>query len=295
MNDVDTTSASSLEITLVDGRRLTYAEHGDPGGTPVFYFHGFPGCRLDWPLIDPDDRAAGMGIRVIAADRPGMGGSSPRRNRRLTDWPADVTELADALAIGRFAVLGVSGGGPYAAACAHSIAERVTAAALVCGMGPADAPGTTRGASWLLPAKNRLVRLLLLKLTRLGLDREPGQFLEKSLEVFAEPDRAFLQDPRRAEAFLAGQAEALRQGVAGADREAILYTHPWGFELGAIEARVSLWHGTEDANVPIDVARYLAAEIPDCAATYLDGEGHLSILPLILDDVFSFLAEPAGR
>ena len=121
-------------IRLADGRRLGYAEYGDPEGKPLFYCHGFPASRLEAALLDPSARKAG--VRVVAADRPGCGLSDFQPDRRIGDWPGDVVELAGALGIDRFAVVGVSGGGPYALACARKIPQRLTAAAVVCGLGP---------------------------------------------------------------------------------------------------------------------------------------------------------------
>src|SRR5262245_15438675 len=96
-------------ITLSDGRRLAYSEFGDPAGLPVFYFHGAPSSRLE-PLLIGDDALKQTGFRFIAPDRPGIGGSDPKPDRRIVDWPADVSALADALRLKRFGVLGNSGG-----------------------------------------------------------------------------------------------------------------------------------------------------------------------------------------
>jgi pimeloyl-ACP methyl ester carboxylesterase len=277
------------EIERDAGRTLACAEYGDPAGSPVFYQHGFPGSRLEWPLIDPDDRAAAAGVRILAPDRPGMGRSTPQPGRAIADWPVELAAIADALDIERYAVLGVSGGGPYAAVCAHAGGDRLTGAAIVCGMGPAAAPGVEDGASWLLPAKLRLVRLVLLRLMKLGLDRDPERFVAQSMEVFSEPDRAMLAGPGAADAFVAGLSEAFRGGVGGADREATLYAHPWGFELGGIACPVWLWHGGQDANVPLSVGRFVAAAIPGCRATFIDDEGHLSLARRVLPDVLEAL------
>ena len=135
------------QIKLQDGRMLGYAEYGVPDGMPVFYFHGFPSSRLDWQFFDCEDPVTELNARVIAADRPGFGLSDFQRGRRILGWPDDVAELADALQIDRFAVLGVSGGGPYAAACAFGIPGRLTWTGIVCGMGPSDAPGMVDGTS----------------------------------------------------------------------------------------------------------------------------------------------------
>jgi pimeloyl-ACP methyl ester carboxylesterase len=110
-------------IRLRDGRRLGYAEWGDPDGRPLFYFHGWPGARVEGRLGDEAARA--QGVRMIALDRPGMGLSDYQPRRTLVDWPDDVIQLAAAMGLDRFAVLGISGGGPYAAACAWKLSDRL--------------------------------------------------------------------------------------------------------------------------------------------------------------------------
>jgi len=124
------TDKTNQTIKLKDGRSLGYAEYGNPEGKPVFYFHGFPGSRLDWPFSDADDSAAQLNTRIVAVDRPGMGLSDFKRGREILDWPDDVIELADALQVDHFAVQGISGGGPYACACAFKISERLTTTAV---------------------------------------------------------------------------------------------------------------------------------------------------------------------
>ena len=109
-------------LKLKDGRTLGYIDLGNKDGKPLFHFHGFPGSRLEATILA--DRAIVKNIRVICIDRPGMGLSDFKENRTLLDWPDDVVELADALEIDKFAVEGISGGGPYAAACAYKIPDR---------------------------------------------------------------------------------------------------------------------------------------------------------------------------
>ena len=276
-------------LTLADGRTLGWAEYGAPDGRPVVYCHGFPGSRLEWGMIDPLSRAAAHGLRVIAPDRPGTGSSSSQPPRTLLDWPADVGALLQELGIDRFALLGVSGGGPYAEACAFRFGERVTSVAIVSGMGPATAPGVRDGLAWSIPGKPRLLRLGMLKLFVLGL-KEPDRLLEGSRKSMAEPDRPMLDDPAFAAAFIAGLAEALRPGVRGAADEAAIYRADWGFDLRDLKTPVSLWHGGRDGNVPVSVGRWVADQITDCEAVFLEAEGHLSLLPKILEDVLARLA-----
>ena len=134
------------QITLSDGRRLSFAEFGDQQGKPVLYFHGFPGSRLEARLADRISRQSQ--IRFIGIDRPGYGLSSCKVARTISDWADDVVQLADTLNIGQFSILGVSGGGPYVAACAYQIPHRINLVGIVCGMGPVDVPGLTRDMPW---------------------------------------------------------------------------------------------------------------------------------------------------
>jgi molybdopterin-guanine dinucleotide biosynthesis protein A len=125
------TMNAGLTVRVRDGRRLGYAEYGDPAGFPVMFFHGTPGSRLKGSICA--DAAAGAGARLICPERPGYGLSDPKRGRRLLDWPDDVVDLAAGLGVDRFAVVGTSGGGPHTVACAYKIPERLTAVAILAG------------------------------------------------------------------------------------------------------------------------------------------------------------------
>jgi pimeloyl-ACP methyl ester carboxylesterase len=109
-------------------------EYGDPNGTPMLGFHGTPGSRFMLRLAD--GAAAELGIRLIAPERPGFGLSTFQKGRSLAGWARDVEAFTRALGVERFAVAGVSGGGPYAAACAAMLPDRVTAVGLVSPIGP---------------------------------------------------------------------------------------------------------------------------------------------------------------
>jgi pimeloyl-ACP methyl ester carboxylesterase len=272
-----TNTRTHQQLKLHDGRMLCYTEYGAPEGVPLFYFHGFPGCRLDYLFFDAGEAAMEANVRIIAADRPGYGLSSFQRGRRILDWADDVSALADALRIDRFAVLGISGGGPYAAACAFKIPGRMTATGIVSGMGPPGAPGMKDGASWTLPGTPSLIRRFVLMLTAMGLQRDPDQFLSRSKEAFSELDARLLEQPDLAQVFVAGLQEAFRSGVGGANRDAALCTQPWGFQLQDIAAEVHLWHGEQDANVPVSVGHSVAQAIPNCNATFYEEEGHLTL------------------
>src|SRR5947209_12712624 len=125
------------QLTLADGRTLGYRDIGDPKAPAVIFNAGFMGCRLTGQ--------AATGARVITADRPGIGLSTAKPDRSVLGWADDVKELADHLGLPTFAVLGHSAGGPYAAACAHRLGDRITALGLACSFAPWDRPGATEG------------------------------------------------------------------------------------------------------------------------------------------------------
>ena len=165
------TTLLSQSFRLPDGRTLAYAEYGAPDGKPVFYFHGPAGSRLEPAMLDGKDFEK-AGIRLIACDRPGMGGSDFQPGRGFSHWPADIVALADSLGLGKFGVFGVSGGGGYVSACARLIPDRLSAAVIVSGAGRMDSPEARAGLPvmgrlmWGLAARSVRLTGLLLNLTK---------------------------------------------------------------------------------------------------------------------------------
>ncbi|HEX73799.1 MAG TPA: alpha/beta hydrolase [Dehalococcoidia bacterium] len=283
------TDRTDQTIKLKDGRLLGYAEYGNPDGKPVFYFHGFPSSRIDWVLFDTDGIAARLNARIIAADRPGYGLSDFKRSRKILDWPDDVIELADTLQLGRFSVLGISGGGPYALACAHRIPDRLSTAAIVCGMGPSEAPGAKDGTAMLLPGKSTLTRKLLLILMAMGFHRNPDRFLSKMKDTVADPDKLLMDQTKFVQAFTNSMLEAFKMGTRGASWDAVLYKRPWGYQLHDISMQLHLWHGELDTQVPVSVGQYVANTVPDCRAKFLPNEAHLSLAHNYIEEILNIL------
>ena len=271
--------ADDRHIRLRDGRKLGYAEYGASDGRPVFLFHGTPGSRL---LPHPDATiAVDLQVRLIAPDRPGIGLSDDQPGRELLDWPADVRALADALAIDRFAVAGFSGGGPYALACSYALPERVTAAAVISGVGPIDLPGVLDG---MLPS-NRMGYTVgrrmpwplwrwIFGLYYGGVRRHP-ETLARMSDDEPEVDRAIFAEPGVRQMLTETFAEAFRQGTAGVARDGWLLSRPWGFPLEQVDVPVSLWQGEADVVVTPAMGRTMADRLPRCHATFLPGDGHL--------------------
>ncbi len=272
---------------------LGYAIYGDPGGQPVFYFHGFPGSRLEAQLADRV--AAQLGVRLIALDRPGFGLSDFKARRTIFDWPDDVIKIADALGINRFATVGVSGGGPYAAACALRIPQRLTAAAIVCGLGPLDTPnGTdrmirTNHLIFFLGRRLPWLARLSLRCTAYQVRRNPERMLGRIIGALPDVDKAVLARPEVKTAITDNIVEAFRGGSSGAACELLLHTRPWGFLLKDIAVRVDLWHGEEDRSVPPTMGRYQASAIPNCRAIFCPREGHFSLAINHMEEILSGL------
>ena len=269
------------EIRLRDGRRLAYAEYGDPQGKPIFFFHGTPGSRL---FHHPDTSvAASAGARILAVDRPGFGRSEFKPGRTLLDWPSDVVQLADVLNVDRFAVMGYSGGGPYAAACAYCIPDRLTAAGLVSSIAPLDNPQIIRGMHGMghmfftlerhVPPLARFSCRLMCTTWR----RNPDLYFKAQLNGLYNSKEAQTMLPMMKAMLTADLLEAVREGTHGITWDLEILAQPWGFQLHIIPTDVSLWHGENDTQAPLAMGKRLAGAIPHCRATFYPGEGHWAI------------------
>jgi pimeloyl-ACP methyl ester carboxylesterase len=286
------TPARDSTIRLPDGRVLAFAEWGDLDGRPVFLFHGMPGSRLLMP--DPD-AAVDEHVRVITADRPGMGKSEPQPGHRMGDWPADVVALADALDLGRFGVVGWSAGTPYVFACAALIPERLTGAAATTSaaslrylfdqdaeLREALIDDDERAILEMLPqgrdATERRVAADAADWVR-GIAERPEQLAEGS-----DPgDEWYLEDPDRRSNFVESFREAVRQGAEAMAPQFVAQIAPWGFRLEDIAMPVHVWAGANDRITPPDLMRRVADRIPDHTFTVWEDVGHAGIAKYLRD------------
>jgi pimeloyl-ACP methyl ester carboxylesterase len=267
-------------IQLPDGRTLAYMQHGDLSGKPVFFLHGNPGSRL---MRHPDESiAADLGAHIITVDRPGYGYSDYQDNRTLLDFPDDLANLADALSLQTFAMFGVSAGGPYTAATAYKLPQRVTKAAIASGVAPFDRPNPYEGVNETYTQAFKLSQWpfwLLRPLVWLG-DRtnlrDMEAYWQEILGRASDADKEILQRPDIKEQVLNYLPEATRQGSKGRAREAKILANPWGFDLSQIQATVHLWYWDDDTIVPPQMGRYLEQQIPNTVAHFLPDGGHFA-------------------
>jgi pimeloyl-ACP methyl ester carboxylesterase len=279
---------------LPEGRCLGYAEYGDARGMPVFYFHGFPGSRLEAGLAEQE--SVSLGIRLIAMDRPGYGLSNVKRNRTLLDWADDTVQLADFLGLRRFSIIGVSGGGPYAAACAFRIPDRLNMVAVVGGLGPVvprcgrnRATGLTVNGL-LLAGRFPIFARLALAAAALMYREHPELMLALISRRFPECDRQALQISQLHRLLCDSFREAFRRSLLWPAWDVVLYGRDWGFRLHDIRVPVRLWHGEQDVVVPPVMAHRLADEIPACRAVFDPEEGHFSTIVKRLAEILAELS-----
>ncbi len=285
------------QITLRDGRSLAYAEYGDPAGTTIIHCHGVPSSRVEGDLIINSATAAALGVRVIVPDRPGIGYSDSKPGRRIADWPDDVRDLVSQLGLRRFAVLGSSGGAPYALACGLKIPEQVFAVGILGGIAPPDTPGVL--ACFAMPMRiilrlGRLSPLLLRGLLRLNLSATQGggaRAGERMAAMMPEPDRTLFQRPEIQSGFMACFEEACRQGTSGPAVDVALISRSWEIDITGIQVPVLLWHGVRDGNVPVECGRYIASKVPQCTAMFYPEDAHLSVPINHQQEILSALVE----
>lgn len=265
-------------FTLKSGRIIGYAEYGDQKGKPLFFFHGWPSSRLQAKVID--DSAKELGIRIISLDRPGYGLSEFVNNRTLLDFPDDVLELADKLRIDKFSVIGVSGGGPYAAVCAYKISERLIKVGIVVGLSQTNIEGVLEGMALINKLAWRSYHIapwfrdLAAKL-HLSQARKIIPYFS-SLVFMAKPDRKMISEKVKLE-MLRNRDEAFKQGNKAVAQDLKIYTTDWGFSLSKIKAKVFLWYGDADKNVSVNMGEYYASQIKKSKLKVYPNEGHLLI------------------
>lgn len=287
--------------TLADGRRLGYAIFGDPAGLPVVHFHGALMSRWEGFWLHAPARAAG--VRLISVDRPGIGNSDMAPGRRVSDWPRDVEQLAAHLSLPRFTVLGVSGGGPYALACAAALADRVRRVLLVAGAAPLAEPEvfalmsrrqrTVLGA---MMGRPRLMRSFIFALKCMP-DLIRVLVLGAALGGLSPADLRLVKNPELAKAKQAMPACA-RQAPFGASVDGPawdghLHSIPWGFELSAVRVTVDLWYADDDRIIPPTMGRWLAARLPARETRVFPDDGHISLIIGRAAEYFAALVQSA--
>ena len=271
-------------IRLRDGRDLGFAEYGPVTGRAMLWFHGSPGARRQ---IAPEARALAheRGVRIIAVERPGIGDSTPHAYAELIEFAADIEQLCDALGVEQFVLAGLSGGGPYALACAHEMPERIVAVAVLGGVAPTLGPDAVDGGA------NALIRTFspLLKWTwgPLGasmrrLIRVLEPWADPAIDLFARAmppgDQRVFNDPGTRRMFQEDLILGSRNHMHALWLDAMLFGRHWGFVLEDVRVPVFLRYGDADVIVPSAHGEHMADRLPDSELRVYPGEGHVGSL-----------------
>jgi pimeloyl-ACP methyl ester carboxylesterase len=286
-------SETTRSVELPDGRSLEVHELGDPDGFPIVFHHGTPGSGTLYA------RWATPGVRLIAYDRAGYGGSTRKQGRTVVDVVADITVVADELGLERFATWGLSGGGPHALACLALCDERLTAAATLAGVGPWN----VEGLDWLAGMGEGNLREFELTLAgeealRPAVERDRAEMLEATPEQLRDAmaphlsptDSAALTDDLAAY-FHGNMAHGIGESADGWIDDSLAFVEPWGFELSAIARPVLVVQGGDDLMVPKRHGEWLAANVPGAEGRIDDAHGHLTLAERLVPEVHAWLQQ----
>jgi len=291
-----------IEVSTPDGRTLEVLDAGGDG-FPLLYVSGTPSAAVTGTPFD--EAAARLGLRLVTWSRPGYGGSTPwpegRRPVQVADDVADVRAILLALGIDEFVVLGWSGGGPRALACAALLPGRCRAAASLAGVAPYDAEGLDFVAG-MGPENVRDMEAAAqgYDVLRPIIEAEVKEFAEVSAdEIVAafgglvdEVDAAAMTGDL-ADYLARAMRAAARQGATGFLDDSITIVEPWGFSVADIDVPISIWQGRHDLMVPFAHGVWLADAIPGARRHLYDDEGHISLV-VQADKILADLVDQAG-
>lgn len=277
----------SNTFVLPHGRTLGYSDYGNPEGTPLFFFPGTPDVRLS--IRTTDNLAKRLNIRFIGIDRPGLGLSTFYPNRKITDWPTDFQHLVNHLKIDQYRIMSISGGTPYALACAKVLPrEKLRAVGVVVGVGPWEAG--RQGQSWgnrlgmnmwaYGPTRKMMKAMLTWSWVSMAQDPDRTKFesaAKKLLKSAKESDQKAFESPEEFDLLVDAFREAYKQGAEGVAEEYRLVTSPWGFDMEDVKYdKIKLWYGSEDVNTPLQMGQYMAKKLPHAELTILPGKSHFT-------------------
>lgn len=295
MNDIP--SSPTRQIATPDGRSLDVWLAGPSDGTPLVYHSGSPGAGL--PFDQYVQALAERGLRYVSVTRPGYGGSTRHPGRTVADVAGDTRAVLDELGIDRTYVVGWSGGGPHALACAALLPERVIATAVLAGVAPYPAEGidwlagmgaenvaefelALAGPEALLPSVEATASVFR-TLTAEGVADAFGDLVD-------DVDRATARGPFASYLAALGH-EAFREGHWGYFDDDFAFLGAWGFHVADIRGRVHVWQGAHDRMVPFAHGQWLAANCGNACPHLFAEHGHLSLVveqfPRILDELLA--------
>jgi pimeloyl-ACP methyl ester carboxylesterase len=267
-------------IRVRSGRQMGFASFGPAGNSTIVWLHGTPGARRQVP--ETARRVAEeYGIRFIGVDRPGTGWSTPFLYDSVLDFTPDLEIVLDELRVAEAAVIGLSGGGPYALATAYAMPERVPVVGVLGGVAPTRGPDATTGGlvglaarfAPMLPPLRAPVSVIFGALT-IVLRPIGHQALVAYASVAPPGDRSVLHR-RDIEAMFLDDLFNTNGRLQAPINDVILFTREWGFSLRDVRVPVKWWHGDADQFVPLAHGRHCVSLLPRGELYLRPGESHL--------------------
>ncbi|WP_279107307.1 alpha/beta fold hydrolase [Gordonia paraffinivorans] len=277
-------------------RRIGFAEYGSATGRAIVWLHGTPGARRQIP-VEARGYAAERHVRLIGLDRPGVGSSTPHRYENVAAFAGDLEEVLEALGIEDFAVIGLSGGGPYTLGVAHAMPDRVVAAGILGGVAPTVGPDRIPGGAMTLgsfvapavdvagPQIGRVISVAL-RFARPIADPAIGIYGRFSPEA----DRELLARPEFRAMFLNDLLHGGRRAMEAPFADIVVFARDWGFRVHDVQVPVRWWHGDHDHIIPYEHGEHMVSLLPDVKLFSLPGESHLSTLHMATDIIDELLA-----
>lgn len=264
-----------------DQKKITYYTFGNPNGVPLLFYHGFPGTGKQAQLLCESHLRSE--IYFIAIDRPGYGDSDPQMNLTLQKFASDIDELTTHLNVSKFINMGVSGGGPYAAAVAYYLPNKIIKSGSICGV----APITTENFKYLNSRQRKIflmtkllpgnaLKFLVQKIYDANVNKF-DQYLSTDFDSIFEKDKLIFNNPDVGPFLMETFKLSLKNGPQGMLIDMNIISKPWGFSLDQIQGPYYLWHGDRDDIVHHEMSNYMNRKIPNVKYELFKGEGHYSL------------------
>jgi pimeloyl-ACP methyl ester carboxylesterase len=288
---------TTREFTTPDGRTLELHVEGPDDVTPLVFHCGTPGSGLPYPALV--QQLHERGLRHVGWSRPGYGGSTRQPDRTVASVVDDTRAVLDFLGADRAWMLGWSGGGPHALACAALMPERVLGTALIGCVAPYGAEGldfmagmgvenveefsaAIAGPEALIPFKEAAWPAFR--------EITAGQIADALGDLVDDVDRGSIEGEFAA--WLAAlMQDGLRESYWGWFDDDMSFVRDWGFDLRSIPGPVHVWQGAHDRMVPFAHGEWLATNVGGACPHLSDDHGHLTLvvdsLPEILDELLS--------
>ncbi|WOC12906.1 alpha/beta fold hydrolase [Gordonia sp. MP11Mi] len=276
-------------------RRIGFSEFGSPDGPTIVWLHGTPGARRQIPM-EAREYAEERGFRLIGLDRPGVGSSTAHSYSSIADFAHDFQTVLNTLGADKFSVIGLSGGGPYALAVSHVLADRVVSTGIVGGVAPVNGPEAVRGGAMALA--KRSVPLIDVA------GRPIGKVLSTALSVarpIADPamslyarfspeaDRELLARPEFRAMFLDDLLHGGSRRMDAPFADLQLFVRDWGFQVSDVQSQIEWWHGDADNIVPYAHGLHMVSLLHHATLHTLPGQSHLSGLNWSIDIIDTLL------